>query len=303
MSIKKYYFIILAIIFTISCDAAIINPISNAYELFGYYSKYTGATNEAELPARHDLITIATTIQPAIDYANAISLYLIPALTPEILTDNSSIPNYGTERRDNSTCFINDSTITDDTTYRIYDQSDINKLTNIILYDDQLDFRDYCVQNQLLPTTTKATLDGYPVETEMWIDNNTLNYYIRFEKMTAKIIDPIGNLTSTHNIFGILEKVSQLNNVNNATYKLGLDIAGTDNKTNRFDFNFDSNGMREITFYHDRYGYVTASLNGINAKLTDTNYVTFKYKNNECTYRKRDIEDDPLDFDAECPKN
>ena len=140
---KKLLYIITMLLSTtlMNCELGNfdLDNVTDAYEMFGYYSDYTGAVNEAQLATETDLVVIATSIREVINQANAQSRYLTYSLTPTLLFDNSS-NIYGIDVQDNSTCLTNDKPpISDDTTYREYIEYDIGKVTDTgIKTNDQI---------------------------------------------------------------------------------------------------------------------------------------------------------------------
>ncbi len=306
----SYIITILLSITLMNCEGNFdLDNVTDAYEKFGYYSDYTGAINEAQLPTQADLEIIATTIRDVINTANAISLNLTYSLTPAILFDNISNV-YGIDVRDNSTCLINGSTtITDNTTYREYPEFDINKVQDKFLENDQIKYTNYCRQNAINvgAVEQKATLNGYPVESRSTADNNTLVFYMRFDEnasnLKATIVDDFSGFGGVYNLFGIIDRKSALNGTNNQ-YRLGLDL-NIDGEVGRFDLNYTGSSQnRVLTFYHPTFGYVTSNISSITSKIKDDEtYITFKYSGNECRFRFSDIANEPLEFRENCPKN
>ena len=240
-----------------------VDNVTDAYEMFGYYSDYTGAINEAQLSTEADLIVIATSIREVINQANAQSRYLTYSLTPTLLFDNSSNV-YGIDVQDNSTCLTNDKPpIPDNTTYREYPEYDIGKISDTgIKENDQIKYTNYCRQNTINGTQgSKVTVNGYPVETRALIDNNSLVFYMRFDakpsNIKATIVDDVTGLGGVHNLFGIIDKTSALDGETNSKFRLGADLM-VDGEVGRYDISYTrSNQSQILTFYHPRFGYVT----------------------------------------------
>lgn len=306
-----YIITILLSITLMNCEGNFdVDNVTDAYEKFGYYSDYTGAINEAQLPTQADLEVIATTIREVINTANATSKYLTYSLTPAILFDNIS-NIYGIDVQDNSTCLIDgSSTITDNTTYREYPEFDINKVKDKFLEDEQIKYTNYCRQDTLNGNVVeeKVTLNGYPVESRSTADNNTLVFYMRFDEnasnLKATIVDDINGFGGVYNLFGIIDKSSALDGIANSKYRLGLDMM-IDGEVGRFDLNYTrSSQNRILTFYHPIFGYITSDISSITSKVVDDEtYITFKYSGNECRFRFSDIANDPLEFKENCPMN
>ena len=310
---KKLLYIITMLLSTtlMNCELGNfdLDNVTDAYEMFGYYSDYTGIISEAQLPTQADLEVIATEIREVINTANAVSLNLTYSLTPTILFDNSS-NLLGIDVRDNSTCYIDGSTtVTDNTTYREYEEVDINKIKDHYLYNDQIKYTNYCRQNTINGDAVeqKATVNGYPVESRSRVDNNTLVFYMRFDEnasnLKATVVDDFSGFGGVYNLFGIIDRTSALDGTNNK-YRIGLDMMIGD-EVGRFDINYTrSSQNRILTFYHPILGYVTSDISNITSKVKDDEtYITFKYSGNECMFRFSDIANEPLDFRKNCPKN
>lgn len=256
---------------------------------WGYVSKYRGATHESRATSMDSKKELATALLKGIDYGNPVFNNSMSSIDTWLLLDNVS---YSQNIIEKGNC-TNKPQGTKEFSAQTFSFGGLFK-TPVI-------FNNYCKQG--LSTSDVVITNGQALAEEEFVNDNS-SATTGSKKVYFEII--MDNLTTNgSSLFGIVSRYSvrskgsqpdwdhEGNNKDTPTeIRLGLDMPGTTD-IDRFDIYEKPGGSmsKVITYYHHKYGFVTANLAGLTTdKPTQYERITMNLAdNNTCIFTREDL--------------
>lgn len=271
--------------------------------IYGYYSKYTGASNQAYKGTNQRSEEIAKQLVEAINLSNKIYLNAVEMMIPEFFVDNyTDTEDYyfiNNRKIDNGTCMPTKGT------REYYVVSKSGNTYDNLTKKDYIDFKNYCHTYQYSPIERKVIINNSGELDQNYVETNLIqSVYSKFysqnmDNITISIQNS-RNLWDNFTMNGLVERTKQ-KQVGGYTYTKNITKISMDMPNNptmyRFDFTADEGSAttspkKTINFYHRDYGYVTADITflGNNEELTDKQLITMHFNpagstdNNSCVF-------------------
>lgn len=283
--------------FFYSCGSSDDNEWVNRDD-WGYKSNYTGNAGEAAPETIEQLQSIASSLIEAINYGNNLNNSAVRVMIPNIYRDN--ITSYQ-EVTDDGSCYPQDSNGT--RTYSIWPTSEGTQTSHIV-------FTKYCVENPLTYNNRILINDNATVKstiTYIYSDNSSQDVNkitkknettFTSDNLSIMINKPLPESSDNYTFNGLVSKLS----INAASSEVTSDnttIAAdmtTGETVHRFDLKttIRPSYSKEIVFYYQSQGYVTADISLINDIVQNKDVITIKYKskgynNGSCTFTPKEI--------------